>query len=237
MKKWLKYVLGILAFITVISVVGIRQLTYAPTPAAELAAQKAVTENYVSIFEAEQDDSPAIVLYQGGFVEQNAYAPLASQLAEAGFTVYLIDTPLNLPVLAEQRGLAVVEDYQLTDVIFMGHSLGGVIAANNAAALVDSGKVAGLVLLASYLAGSTDLSEVDFPVLSVTASEDKVLNWEAFEAATKLLPADTIYDEIEGGNHSGFGDYGLQEKDGQAAISSAEQREQIVDLVIKNFPS
>lgn len=236
MKKWLKYVLGILAFITVISVVGIRQLTYAPTPAAELAAQKAVTENYVSIFEAEQDDSPAIVLYQGGFVEQNAYAPLASQLAEAGFTVYLIDTPLNLPVLAEQRGLDVVEDYQLTDVTFMGHSLGGVIAANNAAALVDSGKVAGLVLLASYLAGSTDLSEVTFPVLSVTASEDKVLNWEAFEAATKLLPPDTTYDEIEGGNHSGFGDYGRQEKDGQATISSAEQRELIVDLVVKNFP-
>lgn len=229
------YALGILVFITVIFVVGVRQLTYGPSPAAELAAQKAVTEDYVSIFEAEQVDSPVIVLYQGGFVEQDAYAPLASQLAESGFTVYLIDTPLNLPVLAEKRGLTVVEDYQLNNVIFMGHSLGGVIAASNAAALVDAGKVAGLVLLASYPAGSTDLNEVAFPVLSVTASEDGVLNWEAFEAAANLLPADTIYDEIEGGNHSGFGDYGLQDKDGTATISAAEQREQIVDLVNKIF--
>lgn len=216
-------------------VVGIQQLTYVPSEAAQEAAQTAVIKDDVSIFEADQTDALTIVLYQGGFVEELAYAPLASQLAEAGFTVYLIDTPLNLPVLAEKRGLAVVEEYQLTNVIFMGHSLGGVMAARNADAIVDSGKVAGLVLLASYLADSTDLSKADFPVLSITASQDEVLNWEAFDVATDLLPSQTIFEEIEGGNHSGFGDYGQQAKDGQATITTGQQRDQIVTLMTQVF--
>lgn len=216
-------------------VVGIQQLTYVPSEAAQEAAQTAVIKDDVSIFEADQTDALTIVLYQGGFVEELAYAPLASQLAEAGFTVYLIDTPLNLPVLAEKRGLAVVEEYQLTNVIFMGHSLGGVMAARNADAIVDSGKVAGLVLLASYLADSTDLSKADFPVLSITASQDEVLNWEAFDVATDLLPSQTIFEKIEGGNHSGFGDYGQQAKDGQATITTGQQRDQIVTLMTQVF--
>lgn len=216
-------------------VVGIQQLTYAPSQDAQSAAQTAVIEEYVSIFEAKDANAPAIILYQGGFVEKHAYAPLAKQLAQTGFNVYLIDTPLNLPVLAEKRGLAVVEDYQLTEVIFMGHSLGGVVAARNAATMIASGKVAGVVLLASYLADSTDLSGVDFPVLSITASQDDVLNWDAFEAASDLLPPQATFEEIKGGNHSGFGDYGQQAQDGQATISPVQQREQIVSLVSDIF--
>lgn len=235
MKKWLKYLLGILGLLGILIIVGVQQLTYQPSENAQEAAQMAVTDEYVRIFKPDQISGPNIILYQGGFVEAEAYAPLASDLTEAGFTVYLIDTPLNLAVLAEKRGLAVIEDYQLTEVIFMGHSLGGVIAARNAAASLESGNVAGLVLLASYLADSTDLSQVDFPVLSITASQDEVLNWEAYDLAVNLLPPQTIFEEIEGGNHSGFGDYGQQTKDGLASITGPNQRQQLVSFVTQVF--
>ncbi len=37
----------------------------------------------------------------------------------------------------------------------------------------------------------------------------------------------TLYYEIPGGNHSGFGSYGFQEGDGQATISPSEQQAQV----------
>lgn len=235
MKKIVKIFLIVLAVLGGLSFFAIQKLTYAPSPVAEEAVLAAKIEDDVTLFAAEDADATSIILYQGAFVEDAAYAPLAKQLSEAGFNVYLLDTPLNLPVLAEKRGLEVLEAYQLEQVIFMGHSLGGVIAARNAASLMTSDTLAGLVFLASYPDDSVDLSQANFPILSITASEDDVINAEAFAAATQLLPQGTHYEVIAGGNHSGFGDYGQQAKDGQASITASQQRQAIVEFVTEIF--
>lgn len=235
MKKWIKYLVASLVILLLLLSLGLSQLTYSPTETAEEVAQTAKVEDNVRIFEAEDPLGPAIVFYQGAFVEAAAYAPLARQLAAAGFDVYLLDSPFNLPVLAEQSGLKVVEDYQLNQVIFMGHSLGGVIAARNAAAMQAFDQVAGLVLLASYPDQSTELVGAEFPILSITASMDEVLNQAAFAEAIDQLPETTLYKEIKGGNHSGFGDYGPQAQDGPASLTASEQKTQVVRLLIEAF--
>jgi hypothetical protein len=46
-------------------------------------------------------------------------------------------------------------------------------------------------------------------------------------ASRALLPADTAFLEIAGGNHAQFGDYGPQTGDNPATISANEQWDQI----------
>ena len=71
-------------------------------------------------------------------------------------------------------------------------------------------------------------------MLSITASNDKILNQEKYEDGKSRLPQETIYKTIEGGNHSGFGLYGQQNGDGEATLDGEKQQEQLIQL-IKNF--
>ena len=157
---------------------------------------------------------------------------MANDLTKSGYDVYILKTPLNLPVLSSQKALTVIKEKNLKNVYLAGHSLGGVVACLNAdAAKTD---ISGLILLASYPSEKTDLSKNKLKVLSITASKDKILKWKQYEDAKKRLPKDTNYVSISGGNHSEFGDYGHQAKDGQASISQKEQENQIV-TAITNF--
>ena len=174
-----------------------------------------------------------LFFYQGALVEETAYANLAKNLAQEGFDVYLLKTPLNLPVLSSNKALKVIAKNNLSKVYLAGHSLGGVVACLNTADS-ESQAISGLILLASYPSEKTDLSDSDLKVLSITASNDKVLQWDNYEKAKKRLPDDTEYLTIVGGNHSGFGDYSKQTKDGKATISQTEQENQIISA-ITNF--
>ena len=102
-----------------------------------------------------------------------------------------------------------------------GHSLGGVAAAGFAGGRDDVG---GLVLLAAYPA--EDLSAAPLAALSITATDDRVLNLGKYDAAKTNLPQDTEFLVIAGGNHSQFGMYGHQKGDGTAQISNEDQRRQ-----------
>ena len=235
MKKWLKVFFAILGTVTIFCVFAIQSLTYSASETALEIADVAEVQQQTLIFHPQNTNEKNIIFYQGGFVESEAYAPLASTLTNEGYTVYLIDTPLNLPVFATNRGLDIIKENDLTHVIFMGHSLGGVIAARNAATLSEDTEIAGLILLASYPDESINLADAQFPVLSITASNDKVLNWEAFASAKALLPQHTTFVEILGGNHSGFGDYGLQSGDGEATLTNEEQREQIISAIQREW--
>jgi hypothetical protein len=48
------------------------------------------------------------------------------------------------------------------------------------------------------------------------------------------LPEETTTEVIiEGGNHAGFGDYGVQDGDGEASLSGEEQRKITVEAVME----
>ncbi len=64
--------------------------------------------------------------------------------------------------------------------------------------------------------------------MSVYGTLDGLATGEKIEASRALLPADTTWAPIAGGNHAQFGWYGDQAGDNPAAISRIEQQNQIV---------
>jgi dienelactone hydrolase len=92
--------------------------------------------------------------------------------------------------------------------------------------------VRGLILLASYPAGSDSLAETRVPVLSMWAENDGLATAEDRAATSPRLPADTRYEVIVGGNHAGFGEYGPQDDDGPLEIAREEQHRQVRELIV-----
>ena len=134
----------------------------------------------------------------------------------------------GLILMFTYRGTLVKEE-KLDKVYVAGHSLGGVVVSLDAVKLQKENHLAGLILFASYPDKSVDFSSSNIPVLSIVASNDKILNWEKYEASKSRLPKSSEELMIEGGNHSGFGMYGGQKGDGKASISNKEQQQKVIE--------
>ena len=229
-------VFGVLFAVILLALGLIQIFTYRATPEAKETWNVAAFEqkNNWTHFEVTGEKKGTFIFYTGAMVEPQAYAKLADDLAKEGIEVYLISSQLNLPVLDNGTMATIVKEEHLDKVFLGGHSLGGGVSTVEGKNLNENQKVAGLILLASYPDKSTDISGTQIPVLSITASNDKILNQDKYEDAKSRLPESTIYTTIEGGNHSGFGLYGQQNGDGTATMSAQEQQKQLVQL-IKQF--
>jgi dienelactone hydrolase len=93
----------------------------------------------------------------------------------------------------------------------------------------------GMALLAAYPASSDDLTESPVQVSSIFATLDGLTSAEDIEASKQLLPANTAYVSIEGGNHGQFGWYGDQRGDNPATISRDDQQTQVLEAIIELF--
>ena len=168
------------------------------------------------------------IFYPGGKVEYEAYAPLMQQMAQRGIFCVLVEMPFELAILEKSAAGVYPADYpEITNWVIGGHDMGGRMAASYAAKNAES--LSGLVLLGAY--SSKDLTQSCLPVLSITAELDTVVDENKMERNRENLPEDTLEKTIAGGNHSGFGDYGLQEKDTQATITAAQQQEQTAQII------
>lgn len=198
----------------------------------------------------EQDwKSTGIVFYPGGLVEADAYISMLKNLAESGYPVVLLKATADLAIFNVNRASKAIENYPSVDQwVVGGHSLGGVVAAK--AVMKNPDLFSGLVFMASYPAGGDDLSAWEGAVLSLYGENDEVTTVEDIKNNKHLLPEEkdvdgeiiedsfayTIYHQIDGGNHSQFGDYGFQKGDGEATITVNEQHEEIVSVIL-NFLS
>ena len=234
MHKPYRYILRALTILLLISLIGlmiVMILTYEAMPEAKAVADLdyVQSERYAYVLEPVHYDAN-IVIYQGGLVQTEAYLMLANALYEEGFRVFLPKMPLNLAILSRDR-LGVIQDNYPSDLpwIGLGHSLGGATLSFVADQLDY------LVFLGAYPASSKDLSGLDIFVMSITAEFDDVLNIENFEDTKSLLPSNTRFEVIEGGNHANFGYYGSQRGDGQALITREEQHEAVLLLIIDFF--
>jgi len=160
----------------------------------------------------------ALIFYPGGKVEAAAYLPLLMALAENGVDCFLVEVPLNLAFLDMNAAARIQDAYVYANWYVGGHSLGGACAALYAAKNGDT--LSGLVLLAAY---ATKPLDEHLAVLELHGSEDGVLNRKKLAEGRQYLPASAVSQELLGGNHAQFGDYGPQKGDGTAAVSRAEQ--------------
>lgn len=175
-----------------------------------------------------EEPTAGLIFYPGGKVEHTAYAPLLRACAENGILCALVRMPGNLAVLDANAADGLREQYpEVTTWYIAGHSLGGAMAANYAAA--HSEDYDGLILLAAY--STKDLTQTPLRVLSVYGSEDGVMNRETYGKNWVNLPSNTTEIILDGGCHAQFGSYGPQDGDGIPTISGEEQIRQTAEAI------
>ena len=248
LKRFLAMLLGLVVISAGAFWGWTRLARYPAFPDAAETARQARTARGWYVFPNRQSDSapgaPGFIFYPGGLVAPAAYAPLLERLGRAGILSVMVPMPFDLAVFGIDSALDVIKAYpQIHAWILGGHSLGGAMAAefikkhpglvagtpdsakvDSAGTQAGSGKVKGIVFLASYPAKSTILSSLPLKALSIVGSKDGVM-FSEFESSMKRLPADARLIRIEGGNHAQFGDYGPQKGDGQALIDRMTQQE------------
>ena len=160
----------------------------------------------------------AVVFYPGGKIQAEAYMPLLRRIARRGIDCYLVKMPFNLALFGVGRVADVMRAHPHRRWVLAGHSLGGVMASQWAAA--HPGELDGLALLAAY--PSQKLPD-DLRVILLYGSEDRVSNRRDLEKGFELLPPNALVEQLPGGNHAYFGSYGEQRGDGKATITPEAQ--------------
>jgi dienelactone hydrolase len=166
----------------------------------------------------------------GAGVAPDAYAPLLRPIAEQGYAVFVVKLPYRIAPLeqhkktAVSRARAILEGNEtVSSWVIAGHSLGGALVCRIAGD--GPGMVTAMVLIGTSHPKTIDLSHSRIPITKVYASNDGIATVEMINATKHLLPRDTRWIEIEGGNHSQFAHYGHQLFDGSPTIAREQQQD------------
>jgi hypothetical protein len=234
-KRWWVIFIGIV-LLAVIGFIAWGMIIPKPMPEALAAMQSdsqviITTDPWITFQPAEQTATTGLIIYPGGRVDPRAYAPLAYAIASQGYLVVIVPMPLNLAVFGSGRAASIIETYpDIQNWVIGGHSLGGSMAALYADKHGD--QISGLSLWASYPASSNDLSDSDIQVSSIYGTRDGLATKDKIDASRKLLPSNTTWVPIDGGNHAQFGWYGDQSGDNPATISRQDQQDLILQSVL-----
>jgi hypothetical protein len=234
-KHWWVIAVGIMLFV-IIGFLAWGLIIPKPMPEALIALQSdsevtVTTEPWLVFQPTNQVPTTGLIIYPGGRVDPRAYAPIAHSIAAQGYLVVIVPMPLNLAVFGANRAESVIQSYpDIQNWVIGGHSLGGSMAALYADKHRD--QINGLVLWASYPASSNDLSDSNTKVISIFGTQDGLATKDKIDASRVLLPADTTWVPIEGGNHGQFGWYGDQPGDNPATISRQDQQSQIIQATL-----
>ncbi len=188
-----------------------------------------------------------LIFYPGGHVCFKGYAPILRSVAkESGCLVALPQVALNLAFFDINAGLQFLKKGAVTEQkdlswFLAGHSLGGVAVSlflknnfnNGKNPPVDSvaNNITGIALWASF--PSDSIADLDLPIKALMIYGDRDLtSVDKYDEKKPLLPTDTDYVIIKGGNHAQFADYGLQGGDKSATISNKVQHDIIVNSTV-----
>jgi pimeloyl-ACP methyl ester carboxylesterase len=191
-----------------------------------------VSRSAIRLTPVDEQRAIGLAFYPGAKVDPQAYAHVLRPLAEAGFPVVIFKQPYNLAILDSNAADAVIGDPDDTVDRWAvgGHSLGGAMASRYAETNRD--ELVGLLLYAAYPV--QDMSDrTGLAVTSIFGTNDGLATPADIEERAPDLPASTEYVPIDGGIHSFFGDYGLQNGDGSPGTTRADAQRQIADASIR----
>ena len=195
--------------------------------AANVAVQR--SEGLLAFVPRSAPSLSGLVFIVGAGVAPEAYAPMLRPIAAKGHPVFVVALPYRIAPLeqhrvkAMDRARAIVTDQpEAASWVIAGHSLGGALACRLASEPLN--RVRAVVLLGTSHPKMFDLSHVRTPFTKVLATNDGVATVDTINSTRHLLPSDTRWITIEGGNHSQFGHYGHQLFDGTSTISREQQQ-------------
>lgn len=227
----------------VLLVAGARWLTGERKPLPE-SAPALDSDNLVGVTQepwlafAPTQSTPdtGFIFYPGGRIDPRGYALLMKSIASKGYLVVVPEMPLNIaafrPNIADEI-MAYFPD--ISRWVIGGHSVGGTMAAQYASANGES--VDGLAIWASYPADNADLSGSGMPVALIYGSLDPRVNDSSVAEREHLLPDDTSYTRIDGGDHHQFGSYEIDPEDHHATIDAMSQQQQIIEATLRLLES
>lgn len=243
MKKFVK--IGIVAMAAIVSVAAIGFFVWTqinsypvvPSPDAPALPTGAARRAW-RVFEPNTPTDRGFIFYPGGLVDADAYLWLGPRFAERGILTVIVPMPLNLAVLDPSEAKAVIEAYPaIKQWAIGGHSLGGAMAGQflmRYPEMID--RVNRLILWGARLSEGMDISGRPVRVASIFGTRDGIAPPSLTDAQRlQGLPSSAQLFPIEGGNHSMFGDYGLQKGDNPLSIPLDQARKQIVDASMTAF--
>lgn len=187
-------------------------------------------------------EKPGLIFLCGSGVAAAAYAPLLRPLAESGYPVFIIKLPCRFAPLESHKLLAIervrqvmAEHPSVSTWVLSGHSLGGALACR--IARESPSTISAMVLVGTTHPRDFSLASVQFPVAKVCGSTDGVAPIAKIDANRELLPDNTNWVLIDGGNHSQFGHYGHQLFDGTATVSRTAQQVQTRLAIVEMLES
>jgi len=209
--RWILIALAVILAGTLIW--GISWATYArpPLPEALTALENddlvEVTDDTWLVFDpAGGDELTGLIFYPGGRIDPRGYAPLLREIASEGYLVVVPSMPINMAIFDTNAAEEIINHFSgVENWVIAGHSVGGTSAAIYTSKNPD--KIDGLAIWASYPANSADLSELNLPVYMIYGELDDGVDRQVVEEKKVLLPSDTVFIEISGGDHHQFGTY------------------------------
>ncbi len=225
--------IGILVLVILLVVIGAGTIYLSDYSKADDVAMDIYIANGESLeFKGDNDDI-GFIIYPGGKVDEIAYVRTAKLLSDEGYNSIVAKFPFNIGFLGIKKADNIIGNYpEVKNWVIIGHSLGGVTAGVYSSE--NEEKIAGLVLEASY--STEDLKGTNIKVLSIRGSNDSVLNMKGYkEAQVNYNLENNEYLEVilEGANHAGFGNYGLQKGDGENTIGYEKQQDFVIQQVLK----
>lgn len=236
-KKKIFFGIIILALAS-LSIWGIQWATYARPPLQEAINAlesddlvQVTQEPWLTFLPINESPSTGLIFYPGGRVDPRAYSSLVRAIAFEGYLVVIPKMPINMAVFDPDAADEIIAYYSDIDTwAIAGHSVGGVMAALYTGNNPDV--IKGLALWAAYPANSTNISDQKIPVVSIYGSREVKVTNESVGERAHLLPPDTLYIVIEGGDHHQFGSYEINPKDHLATTSRGSQHQQIIEVTL-----
>jgi hypothetical protein len=216
---------------------GISYLTYErkPLPNAKAAMESdetvVVTDDpWLTFTPVDSASTTGFIFYPGGRISHLGYSDLMRAIAEKGYLVVVPKMPLNMAVFESNKADEIIAAHpEINNWVIGGHSVGGTAAALYTSSHPD--QISGLAIWSSYPANNSDLSSQDIPVILMYGGNETRVTDESVSDRQYLLPPDTRFVKIEGGDHHQFGSYVLTTEENLATVSREEQHAQILSAM------
>ena len=166
----------------------------------------------------------ALIFYGEERIEETAYAPLLNRIAAQGIDCFLVSMPFQRAYLDENAA----DEIRRSHTYYRWYMAAHGSAMDTALHYVNEHQKEydGLIAFGAYprqqLSGS-------LAYIGIYGQNDTLFNAGGYDQNN--LPEKRREATIKGANHSGFGDFGTLEFDGQASISSSLQQQLAAEMV------